>query len=80
MLLFSATLPRKVERLVTQVMDTPLRICVGVAGVANEDVKQQVRPEFCNYGLSLGCLRLRVSFIVLMFQSQSARSSVRSVC
>ncbi|GAX78091.1 hypothetical protein CEUSTIGMA_g5533.t1 [Chlamydomonas eustigma] len=41
-LLFSATMPRKVERLVTDALTTPVRITVGMVGVANEDVKQHV--------------------------------------
>lgn len=41
-LLFSATMPRKVERLVADALTNPFRITVGVTGVANEDVHQVV--------------------------------------
>jgi ATP-dependent RNA helicase DDX42 len=39
-LLFSATMPRKVERLAADALTSPVRITVGVTGTANEDVKQ----------------------------------------
>ena len=39
-LLFSATMPRKVERLVRDALTAPIRITVGEVGGANEDVKQ----------------------------------------
>lgn len=39
-LLFSATMPRKVERLVGDALTDPVRITVGASGVANEDVRQ----------------------------------------
>jgi hypothetical protein len=39
-LLFSATMPRKVENLVRDALTTPVRITVGEVGAANEDIKQ----------------------------------------
>eukprot|EP00201_Polytomella_parva_P001344 CAMPEP_0175084108 /NCGR_PEP_ID=MMETSP0052_2-20121109/27838_1 /TAXON_ID=51329 ORGANISM="Polytomella parva, Strain SAG 63-3" /NCGR_SAMPLE_ID=MMETSP0052_2 /ASSEMBLY_ACC=CAM_ASM_000194 /LENGTH=700 /DNA_ID=CAMNT_0016355799 /DNA_START=92 /DNA_END=2193 /DNA_ORIENTATION=+ len=39
-LLFTATLPRKIERLVTDLLTNPVRITVGMLGVANADVRQ----------------------------------------
>ncbi|KXZ52714.1 hypothetical protein GPECTOR_8g109 [Gonium pectorale] len=41
-LLFSATMPRKVEQLVIDALSSPVRITVGVTGVANADVVQVV--------------------------------------
>lgn len=38
-LLFSATMPRKVEGLVRDALTAPIRITVGLGG-ANEDIKQ----------------------------------------
>lgn len=39
-LLFSATMPRKVERLAGDALTSPVRITVGEVGGANEDIKQ----------------------------------------
>ena len=39
-LLFSATMPRRVERLAADALVSPVRITAGEAGAANEDVKQ----------------------------------------
>lgn len=39
-LLFSATMPRKVERLAGDALTSPVRITVGAVGGANEDIKQ----------------------------------------
>ncbi len=44
-LLFSATMPRKVERLAADALTSPVRITVGITGTANEDVKQII--EIC---------------------------------
>ncbi|PRW59097.1 DEAD-box ATP-dependent RNA helicase 24 [Chlorella sorokiniana] len=41
-LLFSATMPRKVERLAGDALTSPVRITVGEVGGANEDIKQVV--------------------------------------
>ena len=43
-LLFSATLPNKVDRLVRDALTSPVRITVGQGNAANEDIKQ-VRVE-----------------------------------
>ena len=39
-LLFSATLPAKVDRLVRDALTSPVRITVGPGNAANEDIKQ----------------------------------------
>ena len=39
-LLFSATLPTKVDRLVRDALTSPVRITVGQGNAANEDIKQ----------------------------------------
>lgn len=39
-LLFSATMPRRVERLAADALTSPIRITVGEVGGANEDIKQ----------------------------------------
>ncbi|KAK3256679.1 hypothetical protein CYMTET_34195 [Cymbomonas tetramitiformis] len=41
-LLFSATLPPRVERLIRDVLSDPIRITVGSIGQANEDIRQVV--------------------------------------
>jgi ATP-dependent RNA helicase DDX42 len=39
-LMFSATMPKKVERLAAEALTEPVRVAVGEAGAANEDVRQ----------------------------------------
>eukprot|EP00898_Chlorokybus_atmophyticus_P008043 jgi/Chlat1/823/Chrsp104S01178 len=39
-LLFSATMPRKIERLARDILTDPVRITVGEVGEANEDIRQ----------------------------------------
>jgi superfamily II DNA/RNA helicase len=39
-LLFSATMPRRVERLAADALTSPVRVTVGEVGGANEDIKQ----------------------------------------
>ncbi|GMH30854.1 hypothetical protein Nepgr_032697 [Nepenthes gracilis] len=41
-LLFSATMPRKVEKLAREILSDPIRITVGEVGMANEDIAQVV--------------------------------------
>lgn len=41
-LLFSATMPRKVERLAREILVDPVRVTVGEVGMANEDITQVV--------------------------------------
>jgi ATP-dependent RNA helicase DDX42 len=41
-LLFSATLPRKIEALVAEALSNPVRISVGLLGAANADIQQRV--------------------------------------
>ncbi|XP_078160791.1 P-loop containing nucleoside triphosphate hydrolases superfamily protein isoform X2 [Carex rostrata] len=41
-LLFSATMPYKVERLAREILSDPIRVAVGEVGMANEDIKQLV--------------------------------------
>ena len=45
-LLFSATMPTKVERLVSDALTAPVRVTVGAVGAANDDVRQ-VRAQGC---------------------------------
>ncbi|XP_010679397.2 DEAD-box ATP-dependent RNA helicase 24 isoform X1 [Beta vulgaris subsp. vulgaris] len=46
-LLFSATMPRKVEKLAREILSDPVRVAVGEVGMANEDITQivQVLPS-----------------------------------
>ena len=39
-LLFSATMPNKVENLVRDALTSPVRVTVGEVGAANEDIRQ----------------------------------------
>ncbi|XVF72756.1 hypothetical protein PTKIN_Ptkin12aG0145900 [Pterospermum kingtungense] len=41
-LLFSATMPRKVEKLAREILSDPIRVTVGEVGMANEDITQLV--------------------------------------
>ncbi|KAA8549074.1 hypothetical protein F0562_000758 [Nyssa sinensis] len=41
-LLFSATMPRKVEKLAREILTDPIRVTVGEVGMANEDITQVV--------------------------------------
>ncbi|KAK8635614.1 hypothetical protein V6N13_004343 [Hibiscus sabdariffa] len=41
-LLFSATMPRKVEKLAREILSDPIRVTVGEVGTANEDITQHV--------------------------------------
>ncbi|OMO63998.1 hypothetical protein CCACVL1_22119 [Corchorus capsularis] len=41
-LLFSATMPRKVEKLAREILADPVRVTVGEVGMANEDITQHV--------------------------------------
>lgn len=51
-LLFSATLPRRIETLVAEALSNPVRISVGLLGAANADVMQRV--EILPGGLGRG--------------------------
>lgn len=42
-LLFSATMPRKVEKLAREILSDPTRVTVGEVGMANEDITQVVQ-------------------------------------
>ncbi|CAN0878276.1 DEAD-box ATP-dependent RNA helicase 24 [Linum grandiflorum] len=42
-LLFSATMPRKVETLAREILSDPVRVIVGEVGMANEDITQVVQ-------------------------------------
>lgn len=41
-LLFSATMPRRVEKLAREILSDPIRVTVGEVGMANEDITQVV--------------------------------------
>ena len=49
-LLFSATMPQKVDRLVRDALTSPVRITVGEVGAANEDIRQ-----VCQFVLTVFC-------------------------
>eukprot|EP00884_Botryococcus_braunii_P014055 jgi/Botrbrau1/22650/Bobra.176_1s0072.1 len=75
-LLFSATMPNKVERLVRDALTSPVRITVGEVGAANEDIKQVV--EVVEEAAKMEWLLSRLAgFIdqgdVLVFANQKAR-------
>ncbi|KAF5811027.1 putative RNA helicase [Helianthus annuus] len=42
-LLFSATMPRKIEKLARETLTDPVRVTVGEIGMANEDITQEVQ-------------------------------------
>ncbi|KAL5700291.1 RNA helicase [Ranunculus cassubicifolius] len=42
-LLFSATMPRKIEKLAREILTDPVRVTVGEVGMANEDITQLVQ-------------------------------------
>lgn len=42
-LLFSATMPRKIEKLAREILTDPIRVTVGEVGMANEDITQVVQ-------------------------------------
>ncbi|KAJ6686716.1 DEAD-BOX ATP-DEPENDENT RNA HELICASE 24, partial [Salix purpurea] len=42
-LLFSATMPRKIEKLAREILTDPVRVTVGEVGMANEDITQVVQ-------------------------------------
>ncbi|KAL8191972.1 hypothetical protein R6Q57_028093 [Mikania cordata] len=42
-LLFSATMPRKIEKLAREILTDPVRVTVGEIGMANEDITQEVQ-------------------------------------
>lgn len=76
-LLFSATMPRKVENLVTDALTSPVRITVGDVGVANEDVKQVVQVLPNDSAKLTWLLRGMETYIdagdVLVFANQKAK-------
>lgn len=47
-LLFTATMPTKVDNLVRDCLTTPVRITVGEVGAANQDIKQ-VHVQSCMF-------------------------------
>lgn len=76
-LLFSATMPRRVERLAADDLTSPVRITVGATGAANEDVTQTVHV-LDNDGAKRQWLMNRLpGFIdegeVLIFANQKAK-------
>lgn len=58
-LLFSATMPRRVERLAGDALTSPVRITVGEVGAANEDIRQVRRRRWGGlWGcVGAGCVR-----------------------
>ena len=51
-LLFSATMPGKVDRLVRDALTSPVRVTVGELGAANEDIRQVGHLSHCQHGLT----------------------------
>ena len=59
-LLFSATLPNKVDRLVQDALTSPVRVTVGEIGAANDDIRQVWHLCQCVSGVA----RFRLCFDV----------------
>ncbi|KAL4424909.1 hypothetical protein ABPG77_009638 [Micractinium sp. CCAP 211/92] len=76
-LLFSATMPRRVERLAADALTSPIRITVGEVGAANEDIKQVVEVLYDAAHKQKWLLDRLQGFIddgdVLIFANQKAR-------
>lgn len=76
-LLFSATMPRRVERLAADALTSPIRITVGEVGAANEDIKQVVEVVYDVAHKQKWLLDRLQGFIdegdVLVFANQKAR-------
>ena len=67
-LLFSATMPNKVEKLVQDALASPVRVTVGEIGGANDDIKQAWRQSsppltdmFCQWFLASICVQISSS-------------------
>ncbi|MEW5317982.1 MAG: hypothetical protein WDW38_009236 [Sanguina aurantia] len=76
-LLFSATMPRKIEGLVNDALSSPVRVTVGEAGAANTDVVQHVQV-LANDMAKMGWIKAELqSFIdqgdVVVFLNQRVR-------
>ena len=64
-LLFSATMPNKVEKLVQDALTSPVRVTVGTVGAANDDIKQAWPPAshsltemFCQWFSAGSCVQM----------------------
>lgn len=64
-LLFSATMPNKVEKLVQDALTSPVRVTVGEIGAANDDIKQAWRQSsppltemFCQWFSASICVQI----------------------
>ncbi len=67
-LLFSATLPRKIEALVAEALSNPVRISVGLLGAANADISQRIEIMkgehfFWGFFSAARCCGCRVVFV-----------------
>ena len=76
-LLFSATMPRQIERLAADALTSPVRISVGVTGTANEDVTQCVHVMDSDDAKRRWLIENLPQFIddgqVLIFSNQKAK-------
>lgn len=76
-LLFSATMPRRVERLSRDVLSNPIRISIGRVGAVNEDVQQRVEILPTDANKTIWLAQHLSSFIdageVLIFANQKHR-------
>eukprot|EP00891_Asterochloris_glomerata_P004743 jgi/Astpho2/4743/gw1.00067.63.1_t len=76
-LLFSATMPQKVDRLVRDALTSPVRITVGEVGAANEDIRQVVDVVDNDDAKKVWLMSRLQALIdqgdVLIFASQKAR-------
>ncbi|KAK9816276.1 hypothetical protein WJX74_010687 [Apatococcus lobatus] len=76
-LLFSATMPRRMERLARDILISPLRITVGEVGTANEDIHQVVDVVADEAGRLSWLVAHLPAFIdngdVIVFVSQKAK-------
>jgi len=71
-LLFSATLPRKIEALVAEALSNPVRISVGLLGAANADVTQRVEVMQGGCGVYLDANSCYGSLNITAWGSQDA--------
>lgn len=64
-MLFSATMPNKVEKLVRDALTSPVRVTVGELGAANEDIKQVAQPPIYWKGFRPKCFQNQNSVIAM---------------
>jgi len=76
-MLFSATMPKKVERLAGDILINPVRISVGRIGSVNEDIRQSIQVVQSDVDKYAWLGRQMASFVdsgeVLIFCNQKQR-------